>query len=74
MVSRVKFSSQATSDLLSAMRSIAREEGRQFQAVLEDAMALYVESKRGDNPRPHVMDHLRASLIRNNSCYQDPWL
>ena len=62
---RQKFSSQAAPELLERMREIARKEGRQFQAVLEEAMAGYIESKTQDNVRPEFMAHYRASLERN---------
>ncbi len=62
---RVKFSSQASPELLSAMRKIAREEGRHFQAVLEDAMQTYIESKDRQRIRPEVMAHFQASLEKN---------
>ena len=62
---RQKFSSQAAPELLERMREIARKEGRQFQAVLEEAMSGYIESKTQDNVRPEFMAHYRASLERN---------
>ena len=46
-VQRVKYSGQAAPELLSAMREIARGEGRQFEAVMEEAMAEYIASRRG---------------------------
>ena len=46
---REKFSSQALPDLLAAMRKIARDEGRHFQAVLEDAMRQYLDSRAQQN-------------------------
>ena len=56
---REKFSSQAAPELLAALREIARTEGRHFQAVLEDAMQQYLESREqgkgppgGDGPLP----------------------
>ena len=39
-VPREKFSSQASPELLAAVREIARKEGRHFQAVLEEARFL----------------------------------
>ena len=42
---RQKFSSQADPRLLGELRAIAREEGRQFQAVLEQALREFVERK-----------------------------
>ena len=65
VATREKFSSQASPDLLSKMREIARDEGRHFQAVLEDAMSVYIESRTQPTVRPEMMAHFRASLERN---------
>ena len=62
---REKFSSQAQPELLEGMREIARIEGRHFQAVLEDAMSAYIESKNQERIRPAVMGHFYASLEKN---------
>ena len=63
--SREKFSSQASPELLKAMREIAHKEGRQFQAVLEDAFREYIESKEQRKVRPEVMAHYQASVEKN---------
>ncbi len=65
VATRQKFSSQADPELLEGMREIARKEGRQFQAVLEEAMAGYIKGKTKENVRPEFMAHYRASLERN---------
>ena len=62
---REKFSSQAAPELLAALREVARKEGRHFQAVLEDAMQLYLESRERGKVRPEVMAHYRASVEKN---------
>jgi len=62
---REKFSSLADPELLEGMREIARREGRHFQAVLEDAMSAYIESKNQERVRPTVMGHFYASLEKN---------
>lgn len=67
---REKFSSQAAPELLAAMRQVAQDEGRHFQAVLEDAMKDYLESKAQPKVRPEVMAHFRASLERNRRLYE----
>ncbi len=67
---REKFSSQATPELLAGMRQAAQDEGRHFQAVLEDAMRGYLESKAQTKVRPEVMAHFRASLERNRRLYE----
>ena len=67
---RQKFSSQADPDLLAAMRQIARNDGRHFQAVLEDAMSHYIESRASQRVRPEVMAHYRASVERHRRLYE----
>ena len=62
---RKKFSSQASPELLDALRAAAREEGRHFQAVLEDAMRGYLEAKARETVRPEVMERFRASVERH---------
>ena len=62
---RQKYASQADPELLSAMRQVAKEEGRQFQAVMEDAMRDYLERREDASPRTHVMANARASIEKN---------
>lgn len=64
-----KFSSQARPELLEEVRAIAAEEGRQFQAVLDEAMTDWVARKKGDVPRPEVIAHLKASMARHRDLY-----
>ena len=65
MAAREKFSSQAAPELLSRMREIARSDGRHFQAVLEDAMSAYIESRERGKVRPEVMAHFRDSVEKH---------
>ena len=65
MATREKFSSQAAPELLSKMREIARIDGRHFQAVLEEAMSGYIDSREQQRVRPDVMAHYRASVEKN---------
>ena len=67
---REKFSSQASPDLLADMRKVARDEGRHFQSVLEDAMREYLDNRTQHNVRPEVMAHFHASLERNRRLYE----
>ena len=64
-IPRQKFSSQAHPELLAAIREIAQKEGRHFQAVLEDALREYVETRSREKPRSSVMAHFHASVERN---------
>ncbi|CAN5533158.1 hypothetical protein BH24DEI1_BH24DEI1_07060 [soil metagenome] len=65
MTTRQKYASQADPRLLEAMREAAREEGRQFQALMEDAMRDYLERRKNATPRERVMAHFRASVEKN---------
>ena len=65
MATREKFSSQASPELLTKMREIARTDGRHFQSVLEDAISDYIESRDRQKVRPDVMAHYRASVEKN---------
>lgn len=65
-----KFSSQLDADLLSEVRAISEEEGRQFQAVLDEALTEWLERKRGLRPRAEVLIHLKDSIARNRDAYR----
>ena len=67
---RQKFSSQASPELLSAMREIARSDGRHFQAVLEEAMSGYIVARKQGEVRPEVMAHYRESVEKNRQLYK----
>jgi len=69
-VQKVKFSSQASREVLASMREIAASEGRQFQAVLQEAMEEYIVNRNRKTPRPEVMAHFRASVERNRRLYK----
>ena len=62
---RKRFSSQADAELLAALRSIAMQEGRPFQDVLEDAIRAYVLVRVRERQRASVMRHFEASLAKN---------
>ena len=62
---RERFSSQADPNLLATLRALAKQNGRHFQAVLEDAMRDYIESRAQEKPRVAVMAHFQASLEKN---------
>ena len=69
-IDREKFSSRVRSDLLSKMHEIAKSDGRQLQAVLEDAMRDYIENRERPNIRPEVMAHYKASVRRHRRLYE----
>ncbi|MGH6880966.1 hypothetical protein [Hypericibacter sp.] len=63
MTSRVreKFATQINSKILSAVRSLAKSEGRQIQALVDEALADLIEKRKQGRPRSYVMEaYLRS--------------
>ena len=67
---RQKFASQASAEVLEAVRAIAHEDGRQMQVVIEEALREYVERRRGEHPREQVLAHLQASVEQHRELYR----
>ncbi len=67
---RQKFATQVDVTLLTEIRRIAQEEGRQIQAVVEEAFETFIEQRRGERPRPHIMAHYQGSHERFASLYE----
>ncbi len=53
--SREKFATQVDPEVLSAVRDLARQEGRQIQALVDEALADLLEKRRQQKPRTHFM-------------------
>ncbi len=68
---REKFSSQAAPEILAELRLIAEREGRQFQAVLDEALRDYIDRRQTQRPRRHVMAAFAASLDEFDALYRD---
>ena len=58
---REKFATQVNSKLLSDLRELAKGEGRQLQALVEEAIENLLEQRRQSSARPHVMTAYKAS-------------
>ena len=69
-VQKVKFATQADPEILSALRGMAKDEGRQLQALINEALCEYVERKQSSSPRKHVMKALDESLVQYDKLYQ----
>jgi hypothetical protein len=69
-MSREKFATQVDADLLAAVRSLARDEGRQIQALVDEALADLVEKHRKARPRPYVMSAYIGSHEKFGSLYK----
>jgi len=51
---REKFATQVNSEILSSLRSLARTQGRQIQALVDEALADLIEKRKNATPRRHV--------------------
>lgn len=58
---REKFATQVNADILAAVRDIAQSEGRQIQALVDEALADLIEKRRQGRPRAHVMAAYQVS-------------
>jgi hypothetical protein len=67
---REKLATRVDRDVLTAIRKIAKEEGRQLQSIVEDALGAYVEKHDKSRPRAHVMSAYESSLERFGSLYE----
>ena len=70
-VAKVKFATQADPAVLETLRTIAASEGRQIQALVDEALRDYIERKQGKAPRKHVMQALQASMLQYDSLYKE---
>jgi hypothetical protein len=68
---REKFSSQASPEVLAALRQIAENQGRQFQAVLDEALRDYIDRQQKERPRRHVMASFASSMEEFDSLYRE---
>ena len=67
---REKFATQVRSDILAAVRGIAKNEGRQLQTLVDEALADLIEKRRQGRPRAHVMAAYQASHEAFGRLYQ----
>ena len=67
---REKFATQVDSETLSALRDLAQNEGRQIQALVDEALADLLEKHRQGRPRPHVMAAYSTSIDKYGNLYK----
>lgn len=58
---REKFATQVNSEILSSLRQLAQREGRQLQALVDEALGDLLEKRKQSHPRAHVMAAYQAS-------------
>ena len=67
---REKFATQVSSEILSAVRDLAQDEGRQLQALVDEALADLIEKRKQGRPRTHVMAAYQASHDKSAPLYK----
>jgi hypothetical protein len=68
--SREKFATQVDPTILATVRSLAQQEGRQLQALIEEALADLIEKRKQARPRPSVMAAYQASHEHYGELYR----
>lgn len=68
---KVKFATQVDPVVLQTLKSMAASEGRQIQALVDEALRDYIERKTGNTPRRHVMEAFRHSMDQYDSLYRE---
>ena len=67
---REEFATQVNSEILSTVRAIAENEGRQIQALVDEALADLIEKRKNIRPRAHVMAAYVASHDKYGKLYK----
>ena len=67
---REKFATQVNSRILRDVRALADEEGRQLQALVDEALADLIEKHKNAKPRAHVMGAYLASHEKYGPLYK----
>lgn len=67
---REKFATQVNPEILAAVRSLAEKEGRQLQALVDEALADLIEKRKNARPRAHVMGAYLASHEKYGPLYK----
>ena len=67
---REKFTTRVDSEILAAVRRLARSEGRQLQSLVDEALADLIEKRKGSRPRARVMAVYQSSHERYAPLYK----
>ena len=67
---REKFATQVDTGVLSDLRELARQEGRQIQALVDEALTDLLEKRKLGKPRQRVMDAYLSSHGRYADLYR----
>ena len=68
--SREKFATQVNSEILAAVRGLAKKEGRQLQALVDEALADLIEKRKNSATRSRVMGAYLSSHEKYGPLYK----
>lgn len=64
------FATQVDSEVLEKTRAIAQAEGKQLQAIIEEALLDLIEKRQSARPRAKVMALYEASVAQYKPLYE----
>jgi hypothetical protein len=67
---REKFATRVDSEILATVRTIAEKEGRQLQALVDEALADLIEKHKNAKARPRVMQAYLGSHKKYGPLYK----
>lgn len=65
-----KFATIVDPNKIAIVRAIAKEEGRQLRALVDEAFADLIEKRKQAKPRPHAMAAYEASVKQFDYLYK----
>ena len=66
-----KFATQADPKVLDEVRAIAVREGKQLQAIIDEALRDFIEKRKRGKPRPEVLTAFGESLAEYDALYRE---
>ncbi len=66
-----KFATQADPKVLDEVREIAAQEGKQLQAVIDEALRDFIDKRKRGRPRPEVLTAFGESLAEYDALYKE---
>jgi len=69
-MAKQKFATQVDSEVLEKTRAIAHAEGKQLQAIVEEALLDLIEKRHSARPRAQVMALYEASVAQYKPLYE----
>jgi len=69
-VKNEKFATVVDPDKIATVRAMAKDEGRQLRALVDEALGDLIEKRAQAKPRPHAMAAYKASVKQFDSLYR----